>query len=84
MDNTDTHRLILHNDKIHSFGYVMVCLSRYCLHDPHQAEQCALLVHMTGKCVIKHGDFMQILEISENLSNLELKVTVEENESTLH
>jgi hypothetical protein len=62
----------------------MACLIRFCEHHPTQAEQCALLAHEMGKCTIKSGDLLQMLEISESLRNLELKTSVEEYESNMH
>ena len=84
MEDVKTHKLILHNDKKNTFTYVMACLIRFCEHHPTQAEQCALLAHEMGKCTVKSGDFLQMLEISESLRNLELKTSVEQYESNMH
>jgi ATP-dependent Clp protease adaptor protein ClpS len=84
MEDVKTHKVILHNDKKNTFTYVMACLIRFCEHHPTQAEQCALLAHEMGKCTVKSGDFLQMLEISESLRNLELKTSVEQYESNMH
>jgi ATP-dependent Clp protease adaptor protein ClpS len=84
MEDVKTHKIILHNDKKNTFTYVMACLIRFCEHHPTQAEQCALLAHEMGKCTVKSGDFLQMLEISESLRNLELKTSVEQYESNMH
>lgn len=84
MEKVKTHKLILHNDDNNSFLYVIACLIRFCEHHPTQAEQCALLVHEMGKCTVKSGEFLDILEISESLNSLNLKVSIEEYESNLH
>jgi ATP-dependent Clp protease adapter protein ClpS len=84
MEDVKTHKIILHNDKKNTFTYVMACLIRFCEHHPTQAEQCALLAHQMGKCTIKSGDLLQMLEISESLRNLELKTSVEQYESNMH
>jgi ATP-dependent Clp protease adapter protein ClpS len=84
MEDVKTHKIILHNDKKNTFTYVMACLIRFCEHHPTQAEQCALLAHEMGKCTIKSGDLLQMLEISESLRNLELKTSVEQYESNMH
>jgi ATP-dependent Clp protease adaptor protein ClpS len=84
MEDVKTHKLILHNDKKNTFAYVMACLIRFCEHHPTQAEQCALLAHEMGKCTIKSGEFLEMLEISESLRNLELKTSVEQYESNMH
>ena len=84
MEDVKTHKIILHNDKKNTFTYVMACLIRFCEHHPTQAEQCALLAHEMGRCTIKSGDYLEMLEISESLRNLELKTSVEQYESNMH
>ena len=84
MEDVKTHKLILHNDKKNTFTYVMACLIRFCEHHPTQAEQCALLAHEMGKCTVKSGDLLEMLEISESLRNLELKTSVEQYEGDMH
>ena len=79
-----THKLTLHNDNENSFEYVIACLIRFCKHEPLQAEQCALLVHEMGRCTVKSGDYLKMLEISESLRNLDLKTTVEEYAGNMH
>jgi hypothetical protein len=49
-----------------------------------QAEQCAFLAHEMGRCTVKSGDLLEMLEISESLRNLDLKTSVEEYESNMH
>lgn len=80
----NTHKVILYNDDHNSFPYVMACLIRFCDHYPMQAEQCALLVHLSGKCAIKHGNYLDMFELSESLSNLDLKSSVEAHESHMY
>jgi ATP-dependent Clp protease adaptor protein ClpS len=84
MEESVTHKITLHNDDKNTFAYVMACLIRFCEHHPTQAEQCALLVHEMGKCTVKYGDFLTMLEISESLRNLDLKTTVEEYAGNMH
>jgi ATP-dependent Clp protease adaptor protein ClpS len=64
---TSEKQLILYNDTEHDYNYVRACLIKYCDHDFLQAEQCIIIVHNNGKCVIKQGDIMDILPIEEAL-----------------
>jgi len=48
-------RLILFNDDINTFDFVIGTLIEVCGHDSHQAENCALIAHFKGKCAIKAG-----------------------------
>jgi ATP-dependent Clp protease adaptor protein ClpS len=84
MNDVLTHKLVLHNDNKNTFPYVMACLLSLCKHQPTQAEQCALITHLKGKCPIKHGNYMDLLELSTDLTNLDLKVSIEEDESSVY
>lgn len=62
LDNVDfEHQLILHNDDVNTFDYVIDCLVEICKHTWGQAEQCAMLVHYKGKCSVKSGS-MEVLK----------------------
>ena len=49
------HEIILYNDDVNTFDNVISCLIKICEHTYMQAEQCAYLVHYTGKCAVKTG-----------------------------
>jgi ATP-dependent Clp protease adaptor protein ClpS len=49
--------IVLFNDDVNSFDWVIQCLVDICAHNEIQAEQCAFLVHHKGKCSVKKGDF---------------------------
>jgi ATP-dependent Clp protease adaptor protein ClpS len=62
LDDTDEiYKLVLHNDDIHTFDYVIDSLIEVCKHTLEQAEQCTMLVHYKGKCTVKTGS-MDILK----------------------
>ncbi|WP_010252099.1 ATP-dependent Clp protease adaptor ClpS [Myroides injenensis] len=52
--------IILYNDDVNTFDHVIDTLVRVCDHTSEQAEQCALLVHYTGKCTVKTGEFKKL------------------------
>lgn len=54
------HEIILYNDDVNTFDHVIETLIRVCNHDDLQAEQCAILVHYTGKCGVKTGSFDEL------------------------
>jgi ATP-dependent Clp protease adaptor protein ClpS len=84
MEDTKTHKLVLYNDDHHDFLYVIACLIRFCKHEPLQAEQCALIADSTGKCSVKSGDFLEMLELKTNFEDLDLKTDIEAYESYMH
>lgn len=51
------HQIILYNDDINTFDWVIECLVNICHHTPVQAEQCAFIVHHNGKCDVKSGNY---------------------------
>jgi len=77
--NTDTklYKIILYNDDIHTFDFVINMLMRYCNHTLNQAEQCALLTHYKGKSSVKTGTYEKLLPIASTLSDKGLSVEIE-------
>ena len=51
----EEHQIILFNDEVNTFDHVIECLVNICDHTPLQAEQCAYIVHFSGKCGVKSG-----------------------------
>ncbi len=49
------HEIVLYNDDYNTFDHVIESLIVACDHTPEQAEQCSLLVHYKGKCIVKTG-----------------------------
>jgi len=49
------HVIILYNDDVNTFDHVIECLVKICDHSYIQAEQCAYIVHYSGKCSVKTG-----------------------------
>lgn len=70
------HQLILYNDDVNSFEHVIECLIDICGHETLQAEQCAYLVHYTGKAIIKQGEFEKLRDLKLALSDKGLSVVV--------
>lgn len=52
--------IILYNDDVNTFDHVIETLIKVCDHTAEQAEQCAILVHYTGKCTVKTGEFKKL------------------------
>lgn len=73
------YTLICHNDDYNTFAWVIECLMKVCGHEYLQAEQCAHIIHFTGKCDVKRGDYETLNEMYMKLSGANLTVTLEEN-----
>lgn len=75
-DISEVNSLILMNDNINTFDHVIKSLVEICGHDPVQAEQCALIVHLKGSCEIKTGpkEVLRVMSKSLNFKGLHSKV----------
>ena len=69
--------LILHNDEVNSFDFVIESLIEVCEHTTEQAEQCTFLVHYKGKCDVKSGGFDFLRPIRHALVDRGLTATIE-------
>ena len=54
---TDQHGLIVFNDEVNTFDFVINTLMNICGHTAEQAEQCTMLIHYKGKCCVKNGSY---------------------------
>ena len=54
------HEIVLFNDDIHTFDFVIDSLIEVCEHSLEQAEQCTYLVHYKGKCAVKTGEYDEL------------------------
>lgn len=63
----ELNHIILFNDDVNTFEWVIECLVNYCGHEQLQAEQCATIVHYNGKCSVKKGEFDTLKPICETL-----------------
>ena len=64
--------LVLHNDDVHTFDYVIKALVDIYRISASQAEQCAILVHCHGKCSVKHGSYDTLLPMHTALLDKQL------------
>ena len=53
---TQQHEIVLFNDDVNTFEFVIDSLINVCEHSIEQAEQCTWLVHFKGKCTVKTGE----------------------------
>ncbi|OZV67932.1 ATP-dependent Clp protease adaptor ClpS [Winogradskyella aurantia] len=51
------NEIVLFNDDVNTFDYVIDTLITACDHTPEQAEQCSIIVHYKGKCTVKTGPY---------------------------
>jgi ATP-dependent Clp protease adaptor protein ClpS len=77
-DLIGTYNIVLYNDDVNTFDWVIDCLIDLCGHNSEQAEQCALLVHFRGKCQVKKGSYNELRPICEALLDRGLSAKLED------
>lgn len=77
VDNQNQAKLILHNDEVNSFDYVMEVLVEICDHSLTQAEQCATITHFKGKCEVRSGSLTEMRELRYQLISKGLNASVD-------
>ena len=76
---TESHKnLILYNDDVNTFDFVIESLIKVCKHDSIQAEQCTFLVHYAGRCSVKTGTFKKLKPLCEALLERGLSAEIED------
>jgi len=71
------HNLIVWNDEVNTFDWVIKSLVDICGHSENQAEQCALIIHHKGKYAVKAGTFEDLKPQAEALIDREINATID-------
>ena len=70
------HNLIIWNDEVNTFDWVIESLMDICNHTFEQAEQAALLIHFKGKYAVKRGGFDDLRIMCEALIDRGINATI--------
>lgn len=70
------NHIVLYNDDVNSFDHVINMLVKVCKHELLQAEQCAYIVHHSGKCSVKNGAYEVLEPLSIALAESGLTVEI--------
>ncbi|MFZ9300698.1 MAG: ATP-dependent Clp protease adaptor ClpS [Chitinophagaceae bacterium] len=77
-DLDNSHSLIVWNDNINTFEWVIETLIEVCGHDEQQAEQCAMIIHNKGKYAVKHGSYDTLKPMCDAITDRGIGATIEE------
>ncbi len=69
--------LIVWNDEVNTFEWVIETLIEVCDHSQEQAEQCAMLIHTKGKYAVKHGDYDTLKPMCNAITERGIGATIE-------
>ena len=73
----ELHNLLVWNDNVNTFDWVIESLVDICGHETLQAEQCALIIHHKGKCGVKKGSFDDLRPQAEALIDRGIQATID-------
>ncbi len=69
--------LIVWNDEVNTFEWVIETLIDVCNHSEEQAGQCAMLIHTKGKYAVKHGNYDTLKPMCDAITDRGIGATVE-------
>ncbi|MEI8075961.1 MAG: ATP-dependent Clp protease adaptor ClpS [Bacteroidota bacterium] len=69
--------LIVWNDEVNSFDWVIETLMEVCEHSEEQAEQCAMFIHYKGKYAVKKGEYDILKPMCDAITDRGIGATIE-------
>jgi ATP-dependent Clp protease adaptor protein ClpS len=72
-----TCSLIVWNDEVNTFEWVIETLIEVCGHSPEQAEQCSYFIHYKGKYAVKQGEYEELKPMCDAITERGIGATVE-------
>lgn len=81
MDDCETtgYNLVVWNDEVNTFDWVIETLVEICGHSTNQAEQCALIIHTRGKYAVKNGSYSQLKPQRDAITDRQINATIEQS-----
>jgi ATP-dependent Clp protease adaptor protein ClpS len=76
-DTEDPFHLIVWNDEVNTFEWVIETLMEVCGHSQEQAEQCAMLIHTKGSYAVKRGSYDVLKPLCDAITDRGIGATVE-------
>ena len=73
----DPCHLVVWNDEINTFEWVIETLIEICGHSFKQAEQCSLIIHQNGKYAVKNGSYDDLKPLCDAITERGINATVE-------
>lgn len=70
-------RLIIWNDDVNTFDWVIQALIEICGHSQEQAEQCAIIIDSKGKYAVKEGDYDTLKPMCNAITERGINATIE-------
>lgn len=71
-------QLVVWNDEVNTFEWVIETLMEVCNHTYEQAEQCSLFIHYKGKYAVKEGMYEELKPMCTAILDRGISATIEE------
>ena len=71
------YSLVVWNDEVNTFEWVIEALVDVCKHTQEQAEQCAMLIHTQGKYAVKQGMYDELKPMCDAITERGIGATIE-------
>lgn len=78
IDSEDPVYLIVYNDEVNTFEWVIQCFMEILKHTSEQAEQLSMIIHFKGKATVKTGSKKELAPLCEGLLDRGLSAVIEE------
>ena len=72
--------IIVFNDDVNSFEWVIHCFMDILKHSHEQAEQLSIIIHFKGKATVKSGAKSELIPLCEALLDRGLSAVIEEGD----
>ena len=73
----ETRNLVVHNDSVNTFDWVIKALVDICEHTEEQAEQCSIFVHTKGKYAVKSGGLQRLRPLRNAIIERGINATID-------
>jgi ATP-dependent Clp protease adaptor protein ClpS len=70
-------KLVVLNDEVNTFDWVITCFMEVLKHSEEQSEQLSLIIHHKGRAVVKNDSFERLRPFKEALVNRGLHAIIE-------
>jgi ATP-dependent Clp protease adaptor protein ClpS len=77
VDCLTPYQLIVWNDEVNTFEWVIETLIEVCNHSQEQAEQCAYIIHFRGKYAVKDGPYEDLKPMCNAITQRGIGATIE-------
>ena len=73
----EPYSLIVWNDEVNTFQWVIETLIDICGYTHEQAEQCSYIIHFQGKYAVKQGSYDELKPLCDAITDRGIGATIE-------